>query len=55
MEDKINVFMGATLAEIKKEVIQNGRSIAEANLRLMRLEDDVVEIKELLQAMLKGE
>ena len=53
MEDKLNVFTSMTLSEIKKICKDNSKDIAENSLRLMKLDDDVREIKELLEQLVK--
>lgn len=47
--DKENLFISVKLEEIKGIVKDNGRNIADVNLRLMKLDDDVAEVKELLK------
>lgn len=49
----IDNFNTVKLEEIKKVVKENSRSIADANLRLMKLDDDIAAVKELLKSILE--
>ncbi|WP_313757171.1 hypothetical protein [Tissierella sp.] len=54
MKDKLNVFISVKLEEIKATVKDNSRNIADVNLRLMKLDEDVADVKELLKSLINA-
>lgn len=49
MQDKTKLFNSVKLEEIHSVVTKNGRNISDNSLRLMKIDDDVAEVKSITQ------